>query len=179
MNDQSNNKINEITNPLALKSIGWNPTRHKFVSPSVQGFTWSNDHLEAAECPVDKEHKPPEGNCSCGLYATYDLWLAKAYNIEESFLNVMLLVEASGKTCMHELGYRTEEMRIVAALLMNNRDNYPNIAAHQAADYFSVPILSVIAGVRVMNTMNAVILPYYQERKIHENYYRKESVNES
>lgn len=157
------NKINEITNPVALKSIAWSATTKKFVSPAIQDFVWENDRIMTAKCKYDPRHNPPEPTCSCGMYATYDFDIAKIYN-RISKLNILLLVEACGKTVMHELGFRSEEMRAVAAIDANTL-SYPTLAAYQASDFFGIPLLPFQAAIRVMNTMNCYSLPYYRERE--------------
>lgn len=153
-----------IQNVLALKTISWDSHGHKFISPSRSDFIWDQNGLATAYCS-DHTHMPPGEFCSCGIYATFSWKIAKLY--DRRYLNVMLVVEAGGKTILHEYGFRSEQLRFVAAI--RQEDPVFKLATMQAADYYNIPIVNKYTGLSIMDMQNVHLLhwyePVYLERK--------------
>jgi hypothetical protein len=116
----------------------------------------------------------PGWNCGCGMYATFDLEAALAY-IDASIISPIFLVEASGKTDLHAdndevlHGWTSQEMTLV----MVSR-TYSNgattkwrsaiLAAHQAADYFKIPVVELETMILYMDIQNSILLEDYTPR---------------
>lgn len=146
-----------IQNPLALKTISWDTQKQKFISPARPDFIWNQDGLAEAQC-TKFTHAPPDEFCTCGIYATFDWGIAKNY--DRRYLNVMLLVEAGGKTILHDYGFRAEQIRFIGAI----RQDEPvyRLATMQAADFYNIPIMEKSTALAIMDIQNCHILDWYQ-----------------
>ena len=146
----------KIQNVLGLKTISWDTEKQKFISPARPNFIWTQDGLAEAKCILDK-HNPPDEFCTCGIYATFDWSIAKGY--DRRFLNVMFLVEAGGKTILHDYGFRSEQLRFVLAIRQNNP--IYRLATMQAADFYSLPIVDKDTALTIMDIQNVHLLNWY------------------
>lgn len=79
------------------------------VPKSSHYADWSNGKWEAV-CGKHKEHKSPDVDCTCGIYAHY--LPMESYSIGPAA--VLGVVEASGKIVMGTKGFRAEKMKILA-----------------------------------------------------------------
>jgi hypothetical protein len=168
LKDQRDKMIKEpIKNVLGLKALAWNYDTKEFISPARPEFTWSPGGLQACGCARDCKGEYPEWDCSCGLYASYLLDIINDYT-DTSPISPIFLVEASGKTIIHELGWRSKEMMIHAVCnsqvfsgLSIDRPHF-DAATAQAADYFQVPIFDMDTMLVMMDLFNTVKLEYYK-----------------
>lgn len=153
-----------INNVLGLKMISWDSVKGEFISPARPDFTWDDQGIKSAKCTKDPRHKPPEANCTCGIYATYKLEIAEDY--QRRILNVLMLVEAGGKTAIYTEGWRSEQLRFLAVIDFNPNDRQLHLAANQAADYYGLQILPLDASLIIMDIFNTHLLPYYESKCI-------------
>lgn len=143
-----------VENVLALKALAWDYQKAAFVSPSVQGFVWARGGLQAASC--DMGHRVPDPGCTCGIYATYDIQLARLYTAA-SHISPIFLVEASGRTILYTGGFRTEELTVVQ-VAENEPTFMARMVAAQAADYFSVQVVPLDQMIITMDLFNIMRL---------------------
>lgn len=88
-------------------------------------YSWETS-VEKAKCLANNNHTPPAQGCECGLYAFYDLknvfetmfYRNLVHHKTDNFL--IGLVAGKGKTALHEKGFRSEEMSIVALTTVDN-----------------------------------------------------------
>jgi len=148
----------QIQNAIGLKTISWDSEKKQFISPARPDFTWSHEGLQIAKCTVFPKHDAPVDICSCGLYATF-LWnIAKNY--DRRYLNVMLLVEAGGRTVLHEYGFRSQQMRFIGAIKQG--ESLFDLAAYQAADFYELPIFDRTTALIIMDIQNVHLMDWYQ-----------------
>lgn len=167
-------QFDQLEGELSLKAIAWDFDQNKFVSPSRKQFVWRDDGLESAECVKGcKDEDIPGDNCTCGLYSTFRWNIIQKGYTKESLISPVLLVEAVGKTQLHDDGTRSyqQAMRAVIATwgdrLIESVTGEPirlvwgeyaearmRGAAHQAADYFHVPVLDMEVATVVMDLWN-------------------------
>jgi len=109
-------------------------------SPCLQPIACRDRHgrlrwkpgLQMAEC-LRRDHVAPQQNCTCGLYAVYDLkkipwiWANRSY--------ITGAVVAAGEIHYHRRGFRSEQMQIIALL----NDKRIPFCEQLAADY-GVPL---------------------------------------
>jgi hypothetical protein len=155
-----------IKNVLGLKALAWDYKNEQFISPARPDFTWSPGGLQSCGCSRNCGGEYPEWDCTCGLYASYILDIVNDYT-DTSPISPIFLVEASGKTVIHELGWRSREMTIhgvcnpeVFTGLSIDRPHF-SAATAQAADYFQVPVFPLETIQVMMDLFNCVKLEYY------------------
>lgn len=147
-----------ITNLVGLKALAWDIERQIFVSPARPEFVWSKGGLQMSQCPKCGNNNPQE-NCTCGLYATFDVHIALEY-IHYSIISPIFLVEASGDTFLHECGYRCGELTLHG--VAPNCDEYAaKLAASQASDYFQVQPMSLEKMLIIQDIVNRTLIPEY------------------
>ena len=153
-----------INNAVALKMISWDSTKGEFISPARPDFIWGDEGIKSAECHKNPNHEPPQENCTCGIYATYDLIIAEEYQRRE--LNVLMLVESGGKTIIYTKGWRSQQLRFIAVINFMPKENplyfKSQLACNQASDYYQLPIINLKTGLTVMDIFNTHLLSYYQ-----------------
>lgn len=127
---------------LALRSIGIGATE------------WRPGAMRAV-CNAGCDHSAPDPDCECGLYAYY-LTLARDQRVaidsypSASSGKIWGVVSARGMTQLHERGFRSEEMRLVALiepmdvyLDADERHNeYDLTLIRNLAKEYGVPLLS-------------------------------------
>jgi hypothetical protein len=165
--------FDQLEGELSLKAIAWDFDQGKFVSPSYSGFVWERDGIESAECNKGCEDIDiPGDDCTCGLYSTFR-WniIAKGYTAK-SQISPVVLVEAIGKTVLHDDGIRSYQQGIRAVIntwrgkqlekyggfksiySAGNLVSAVQASAHQASDYFQIPILDFDVATVVMDLWN-------------------------
>lgn len=155
----------QIENILGLKALAWDYQTRTFVSPARPDFIWSRAGLQVAGCEARgcKIDIIPNPECSCGMYAAYDIDIINEYT-DTSPISPIFLVEASGKTVIHEEGWRSKEMTIHMVTVPEDATPRLHLIAAQAADYFQVPVYSLEVVTLVMDLQNIIQLPYYVPR---------------
>jgi len=152
-----------LRNPLALKAVAWEFSKHMFVSPSHYEFEWTKDGLETALCRRCGEDTPGF-ECTCGLYATYNYGEAASYRYR-SPISPILLLEAYGDYVVGGEGFRSLQL-LVRAVMVDDYSPMLYAASIQAADYFDVPTMTKTQAMLIMNLWNITVFltdPEYTE----------------
>lgn len=142
-----------LENVLGLKALAWDYHKRTFVSPACRDFVWTQGGLTASKCGLGKNHKVPDWDCTCGLYAVFDISIAEEY-INGSPISPIFMVEASGVTIIHDFGYRSEEMTVRWVLKPTIQDTILEMASFQAADYFDVEMIDTATAILIMDIWN-------------------------
>jgi hypothetical protein len=145
---------------LGLKALAWDYSQGQFISPARPEFTWDKGGLKVAGCAHGYGHEAPDWDCTCGLFCAWDLNVVYEY-IHRSPVSPVFLCEASGKTIIHDMGWRAEELSIIAVMGSFQSSVIEKLAAHQASDYFQVPVLDKPAVVFLMDIVNMVLVEHY------------------
>ena len=150
-----------ITNILGLKALAWDYNKGIFISPARPDFVWSPGGLQASVCGRGYNHKAPDPECSCGLYAAYTLDIIDDYT-GKSPISPIFLVEASGRTIIHDFGWRSAEMSIHLVAIPPGGEGTLKLAAYQAADYFGINVVPLDTMILVMDFFNTAQIEYYE-----------------
>lgn len=171
-----------LTNPIGLKALAWSYEDGCFVSPWAADFKWNEAGLQASGCQkLDKSSNPfamaealqhkkiPDENCTCGLYTAYAFSLAYEYTYR-GIVSPVFIMETSGKTIFHSLGFRSEELliRAVVRKIGTNAEDVMkyNLVVKQAARYFDIPILGEGAAEKTVDLWNT-FHPELHEQKVY------------
>jgi hypothetical protein len=154
----------QIENILGLKALAWDYERRQFISPARPDFVWSPGGLQASVCANGYKHSVPDRNCTCGLYASYDIHIIDEYT-GTSPVSPIFLVEPSGHTIIHEYGFRSAEMTIqMVAVPGDRKQGTLYLAAQQAADYFQIDVVPMEQMLIMMDIFNTFQMSYYYAR---------------
>lgn len=134
---------------------------------SQSGDYWKNG-ICAAECLNNKDHRPPDEGCSCGIYGTLDLGsLMRQYALEASRL--IAVIAAEGHTIIGPVGLRTERAKVVAYWTPKNNILDDFAAALPSADHYPhiqemLAVYNLPEGVLQPDDMLALDIPVTQKR---------------
>jgi hypothetical protein len=168
-----------IENCVGLKALAWDFDKRTFISPAQPEFIWSPGGLQACKCRLnsDPKHIPPEWNCTCGLYATFDVAIAEEY-VNKSVISPIFLVEPSGTTILYTKGFRSAEMTIQMVALPPWSNATTKFACKQAADYFQISVVPLETLVITMDFINCWKLDFYKARSTELRYMKREKIVE-
>jgi hypothetical protein len=92
---------------------------------------------------IHENHQPPEWDCSCGLYAFYDIerLMETAYYAHGDFRQANGIVSARGQIILHEDGFRAQFMKVEAILADEVPDEELPIPKAEIAERCGVPLV--------------------------------------
>ena len=138
----------------------------EYVSPHNPDFVWGSEGISFATCtrtssfqgggrlvnnPGQSWHPAeeiPHDDCTCGLYAAFQLGEATVYE-DNADQAVLFLVEAHGKTTYYDNCMIAAEQRVIAAVGTEYR-----FSDNVACDYFKVPFVMLTFAKAVMDIQN-------------------------
>jgi hypothetical protein len=97
---------------------------------------WPHDKPLVAECT--KDHPAPDPDCTCGIYATYDIDVITGYIREAPILG---LVAAGGTTVPGDNGFRAQEVRVACLFAIAEEFTTARRQLARLADHYRVPVV--------------------------------------
>ena len=139
-------RIPDVAEPmLGFRSWAWD-TRHKRLASVVQGgVNWPPEADLRATCPHNPKappdkHQPPDKDCSCGIYAAYDIPAAAPYT---GIGNVFGLVYGWGKEVVPAInGFRAQYARVAAILAVAPEVSLDTRKLRKIAQLYDVPLVT-------------------------------------
>jgi hypothetical protein len=140
--------------PLALWSLNAAGPKRPTARARLRGLlavpdgAWPTDGPLLAACDKrgkDGEllHRPPDKDCTCGVYAATDINVVAGYIRDAPVLG---LVQGSGQVIPADFGWRAEHVRIAALFDIEPGFTIPRKDLHRVADAYHVPLIRPYAS---------------------------------
>jgi hypothetical protein len=132
----------------AIGFRGWRTGGTGLFSLTKRAY-WQPRQTQRAQCGLEINHRPPAPECSCGLYAVYDVGGRTVKGISAPASDCLGAVRCWGRLVLHPEGFRAEFAAILGLYVP------PSLATGDAAEPFrsiaeayAVPIFFDLAGLR-------------------------------